>query len=190
MILAGARRYFFAHGFRRVTMDDLAAELGMSKKTLYAWFPSKHDLLRAIILKKLGEVDAELTELTASPPDDFLADLHSFLAGISRHSKEITPEFLRDMHREPPEFFELIQTRRQEMIRRHFQVMLSRGRSKGIIRKDIPATLIMEILLGAVQSILNPAKMMELNMTPKTGFAAIIRVVMEGVLVSKSRSVK
>jgi len=44
-ILAGARRHFFANGFRRVTMDDLAAELGMSKKTLYAHFPSKQHLL-------------------------------------------------------------------------------------------------------------------------------------------------
>src|SRR5687767_13934717 len=36
-----ARSHFFAHGIRSVTMDDLADELGMSKKTLYAWFPSK-----------------------------------------------------------------------------------------------------------------------------------------------------
>ena len=40
-IVAAARRYFLAHGFRGVTMDDLAAELGMSKKTLYAHFSSK-----------------------------------------------------------------------------------------------------------------------------------------------------
>jgi hypothetical protein len=30
---------FFSHGFRSVTMDDLALELGISKKTLYAYFP-------------------------------------------------------------------------------------------------------------------------------------------------------
>src|ERR1700749_1497726 len=98
-ILTGARRYFFAHGFRRVTMDDLAGELGMSKKTLYACYPSKHDLLRAIILKKLGEVDMELSKMTASPTDDFPADLQAFLAGICRHSEEIPPQFMRDMQR-------------------------------------------------------------------------------------------
>ena len=47
-ILAAAREHFFAHGFRRVTMDDLAQELGMSKKTLYAHFPSKTALLEAM----------------------------------------------------------------------------------------------------------------------------------------------
>jgi AcrR family transcriptional regulator len=40
-VIAAARRQFFVHGFRRVSMDDLAAELRMSKKTLYACFPSK-----------------------------------------------------------------------------------------------------------------------------------------------------
>ncbi|MGN6719163.1 MAG: helix-turn-helix domain-containing protein, partial [Candidatus Binatia bacterium] len=44
-IVSAARAHFFAHGFRSVTMDDLAAELGMSKKTLYAQFPSKTELL-------------------------------------------------------------------------------------------------------------------------------------------------
>ncbi|HBH79164.1 MAG TPA: TetR family transcriptional regulator, partial [Nitrospira sp.] len=36
-VVAVARRQFLAHGFRSVSMDDLAAELGMSKKTLYAY---------------------------------------------------------------------------------------------------------------------------------------------------------
>src|ERR1041384_4810709 len=40
-IVAAARAHFFSHGFRSVTMDDLAAELGISKKTLYAHFPGK-----------------------------------------------------------------------------------------------------------------------------------------------------
>ncbi|MGH8100838.1 MAG: TetR/AcrR family transcriptional regulator, partial [Chthoniobacterales bacterium] len=33
-ILGAARAHFFSHGFRSVTMDDLAEELGVSKKTL------------------------------------------------------------------------------------------------------------------------------------------------------------
>src|SRR5437867_6485759 len=44
-IVDAARVHFFSHGFRSVTMDDLAQELGISKKTLYAHFPGKFDLL-------------------------------------------------------------------------------------------------------------------------------------------------
>ena len=46
----------------------------------------------------------------------------------------------------------------------------------------------MEILLGAVQSIMNPAKMEELGLAPHTGYAAIIAVILDGVMVKKARS--
>jgi len=48
-IVEAARTHFFSHGFRRVTMDDLAAELAISKKTLYAYFPSKTALLEDVL---------------------------------------------------------------------------------------------------------------------------------------------
>jgi AcrR family transcriptional regulator len=59
-IIAAARRHFFAHGFRAVTTDDLAAELAISKKTLYVLFPSKEALLEAVVLEKFDSVDAEV----------------------------------------------------------------------------------------------------------------------------------
>ena len=77
-IVAGARRHFFAHGFRGVTMDDLAEELGMSKKTLYAHFPSKTALLEAVIGDKLQRVEADLDRVIVGRlPRIFSAPLHA-----------------------------------------------------------------------------------------------------------------
>ena len=47
-ILRQARAHFFSHGYSQCTMDELAAELGMSKKTLYVHFSSKEALVRAV----------------------------------------------------------------------------------------------------------------------------------------------
>jgi hypothetical protein len=44
-----------------------------------------------------------------------------------------------------------------------------------------------EILLGAVQAIMNPPKIEELGLTPKSGFTAIVKVVLEGVIIRKRR---
>ncbi|MCM3904165.1 MAG: hypothetical protein ND866_20875, partial [Pyrinomonadaceae bacterium] len=57
----------------------------------------------------------------------------------------------------------------------------------GIFRKDISTRLMIEILLGATEAIMNPPKMAELGLTPKTGFLTIITVVLEGVLTEKGR---
>lgn len=56
-----------------------------------------------------------------------------------------------------------------------------------MIRRDMPAKLIIEILLAAVQGILNPSKMAELGLTPKTGFSTIITVILEGVIAETGR---
>jgi hypothetical protein len=45
-----------------------------------------------------------------------------------------------------------------------------------------------EILLGATEAIMNPPKMAELGLTPKSGFLTILAVVLEGVLTDKGRS--
>src|ERR1044072_9579597 len=80
-IVDAARVHFFNHGFRSVTMDDLAEELGISKKTLYAYFPGKFDLLEAVLADKLTSVEATLKEVTRGRSRDFPATLRDLLAG-------------------------------------------------------------------------------------------------------------
>jgi len=187
-IVSAARRYFLSHGFRSVTMDDLAAELGMSKKTLYASFASKTDLLQAVLLDKFRSIEIDLNGIMSSRSADVLASLQELLACVQRHAEEIQPPFVRDIRREAPEMFQLVQSHRRDLIQRYFGKIFDEGRRAGIIRKDIPAKLMIEILLGATEAIVNPSKMAELGLTPKSGFLTIITVILEGVITGKGRS--
>src|SRR6266513_3218700 len=182
-----ARIHFFSHGFGSVTMDDLAEELGISKITLYAHFPGKFDLLEAVLADKLTGVEATLKEVTRAHPDDFPATLRDLLAGTQRELDEIKPSFVRDMRQKAPEVFKLVERRRAALIQRYFGKFFVEGQRAGMVRKDVPVKLIIEILLATVQSILNPAKMEELGMMPKEGFAGILKIVLEGALTPKGR---
>jgi AcrR family transcriptional regulator len=187
-IVSAARRHFFAHGFRSVTMDDLAEELGMSKKTLYASFAGKTDLLRAVLLDKFRSIETDLERIASASSTDVLDSLHQLLACVQRHAEEIQPPFVRDIRREAPEMFQLVQSRRRDVIQRYFGKIFGEGRAAGIFRKDVSTRLMIEILLGATEAIMNPPKMAELGLTPKTGFLTIITVVLEGVLTERGRS--
>ena len=187
-IVAAARQHFLAHGFRSVTMDDLAQELGMSKKTLYAHFSTKTALLEAVLVANFNAIESELADIAARFENDFVAGLHGFLACLQRHTAQIQPPFVRDVGRDAPETFRMIERRRRALIERHFGQLLAEGRREGLIRKDIPVQLILEVLLGTVQAILNPPKMAELGLTPKSGLTAILTVVLEGVVTSEGRS--
>jgi AcrR family transcriptional regulator len=186
-IVAGARSHFLAHGFRSVTMDDLAQELGMSKKTLYANFPSKTSLLEAVLDDKFRAVDAELGQITAGSLPDVVSTLRLLLISMQKQVHEIQPAFVRDIHRHAPEMFKMIQGRRSKMIEHHFGRVLSEGRRKGIIRKDIPTRLMIEMLLGTIDSIMNPAKIMELDITPDAALSTVLMIFFHGVMVEGDR---
>lgn len=186
-IVDAARAHFFNHGFRSVTMDDLADELGISKKTLYAHFPGKVDLLDAVLADKFAAVESMLKRVTRTRPADFAATLSELLAGMQRELDEIKPPFVRDMRQKAPRLFRSLEARRATLIERYFGKFFTQGQRTGMMRKDVPARLIIEILLAVVQGIMNPAKMEELGMTPREGFAGILKIVLEGALTAKGR---
>jgi AcrR family transcriptional regulator len=181
-IVAGARRHFLAHGFRGVTMDDLAAELGMSKKTLYAHFRSKPELVQAVILAKAADVEAELGRIETECASDFAEALREMLSCLQRHAQEIQPTFVRDMRQSAPDLFKTVEARRAALIQRYFGKLFEDGRRAGMVRKDLPPQLAIEILLGAIQAIVNPPKLAELGLTPQVALPAIVSAVLHGIL--------
>jgi AcrR family transcriptional regulator len=188
-IVEAARAHFFCHGFRSVTMDELAEELGMSKKTLYAHFPGKIELLEAVLADKFAGVEAKLNGIMHAHPHDFSAALHELLANTQRELDEIKPPFVRDMRQKAPHVFKVIERRRAALIERFFGKLFIEGQRAGMVRKDVPAKLTIEILLAIVQAIMNPVKMEELGMTPKEGFAGILKIILEGALTRRGRSI-
>src|SRR6266571_7622529 len=188
-IVEAARAHFFSHGFRSVTMDDLAEELGVSKKTLYAHFPGKIELLEAVLADKFAGVEAKLNEIARAHPHDFSTALHELLANMQRELDEIKPPFVRDMRQKAPHVFKVIERRRAALIERFFGKLFIEGQRAGMVRKDVPAKLTIEILLAIVQAIMNPLKMEELGMTPKEGFAGILKIILEGALTRRGRTV-
>jgi AcrR family transcriptional regulator len=182
-IVAAARRHFFTHGFRTVTMDDLADELGMSKKTLYLCFAAKTDLLRAVILEKFREAESDLQQIMTNRSGGVLESLHRLLTCLQHHAGEIQPPFVRDIRREAPEIFDLVQSLRRQLIQRYFGTIFDEGRRAGIIRNDLSTRFMIEILLAATEAVVNPAKMEELGLTVEAGYLSVIHVILEGVLV-------
>ncbi len=177
-IISGARGHFFAHGFRSVTMDDLAAEMRMSKKTLYVHFPGKTALLEAVIQDKLARVEADMQRVSTAA--DFAKQLQALLACLREHGEEIQPPFVRDMQREAPELFAKVQAGRARLIQRYIGELLVTGRKAGRIRKDVSVEFLVEMLIGAVNAVLNPTKIGEFDMTLKVAFGKVITIFLEG----------
>ena len=77
-ILTRAEEMFLRFGYSKVTMDEIAANLGMSKKTLYKFFPSKEELVREIIYKMRCGVKDYIDDLLANDEMDFVEKINEF----------------------------------------------------------------------------------------------------------------
>jgi AcrR family transcriptional regulator len=185
-IVAGARPLFFNNGFRSVTMDDVAAALGMSKKTLYSHFPGKRDLIEAVLHHKMADVD--LAMKSAVSPDHFPDQLAGLLACIQAGSAEIQPAFMRDLQKEEPSLFEIVRSARTSMIQNHFGKLIRMGQASGHLRRDLRVELVIDMLIGAVNAVAYPQKLMELDMTPRQALTAVLSVFLDGIGRTKTKS--
>jgi AcrR family transcriptional regulator len=187
-IVEAARRHFLQHGFRSVSMDDLAEAMGMSKKTLYVHFKTKRELLAAVIERKLRDLEAAMDSVPSGGTKEFAATLHRLLTGIRQQAQEISPTFARDLAREEPGLFERIKSKRREVIGRTFTRILSVGQKAKRIRRDIPADILVEILVGLADSVAVPDKVAARGMAPGEMLTIVLKVFLDGVQTQKGAS--
>jgi AcrR family transcriptional regulator len=186
-ILQSAEERFLSHGFSAITMDDLAAELGMSKKTLYQHFPSKESLLSAVLEARLASIGREVGRLSGDPTRDFTARLDAVLGYLSQRLAEIQPPFLHDLRRNAPDTFRKIEEFRRQTIPIHFGELINEGTRQGMIRADLNARLVGELILNAVQAMLTPEALARFEMSAQEVFCTILSVTLEGIMTSDGR---
>src|SRR5260221_1635143 len=90
-IVRQARAHLFAHGYSQCTMDELAAELGMSKKTLYVHFAGKEALMHAVVEDLSREIRASADGLFANPRLNFAEKLQGFAEGMVERTARMNP---------------------------------------------------------------------------------------------------
>jgi AcrR family transcriptional regulator len=83
-ILETADRLFYGRGIRAIGVDTIAAEIGISKRTLYNYFPSKDDLIVAYLSRRMRPA----RQSGLSPAEQILGDFdrleRSFATGVFR----------------------------------------------------------------------------------------------------------
>jgi AcrR family transcriptional regulator len=187
-ILHEAQALFFRFGFSQVTMDETAERLGMSKKTLYRFFPSKEDLLQEVTRAHLEECDQELTAICRQEGVDPLEKLKRYLNYLTALYAKMSEALLYDLQRHAPEIWNQVEGKRQECLNTHFGALIKEGRQKGHFRKDVDERLFVLIYSHVLRDILNPQVLSELPFKPNQVFDTVVKVLFQGLLTDKART--
>lgn len=185
-ILELAKDRFFRNGFNKVTLDELSGELGISKKTMYKFFPSKEILVKTVVWLVLHHVEKEVKRITSEekPFVHRLADLILFIGKtVGRFSKT----FQQDMKRFAPVIWAEVDAFRRERILSKVTEMIRQAKTERVFRDDINDEVLVLMLTTCFQSILIPEVLAEHSFSPKEAMFTIFHVIFEGALTEEAR---
>jgi AcrR family transcriptional regulator len=186
-IVAAARAHLFTYGYSALRMDDLAAELGMSKKTLYVHFASKDALVGAILSDFVAEVRSSADALFADKSLGFPAKLHRFTEAMVQRFARMDAHVFRDLQRSAPHIYRKIEELRHENVPHVFGQIIRQGQKAGMIRADVDPRFAIEFWRPAVQSLMHPDTLERLGLRVDQVFAQAIDLFFGGLLTPAGR---
>jgi len=181
VIVEAAGRLFFAPGSGRVSMDDLARELGMSKKTIYRHFPDRRSLLTAVLDRRFAAIERTLVtaaEDAAGQPFDIR--VHRFLSAAGSEMGRIGGAQLAAGRGGDAVLRHYVERRVDEVVYQRLDELFRDGHRQGLL--PAPPELLGEITRGAVERLLDSQLAHELDRSAGDLLRAAVETVLFGAI--------
>lgn len=151
-ILETAQKLFISVGVRSVTMDDLAGELGMSKKTLYRFIPNKAELVRYCVQKELEISEARIRRITAGSTDA-IEEMLLMGAMVIESLQRFNPTTIFELKKFYSDSWLLVERHHSEFVLNVIKNNLLKGINEGLYRPEINVDILSRIYIGKSQMI-------------------------------------
>jgi TetR/AcrR family transcriptional regulator, cholesterol catabolism regulator len=151
-ILVKVRELYNKYGIKTITMDDVARELGMSKKTLYQFVSDKDDLVGKFID---FEIEIKQEEICNCFKSDLNAieGLFEISLFVNRAMKDQNPATEYDLKKYYPHHFQKILKVRREGMYKYILLNLQKGKEEGLYRDDLNEEIIAKFYLSRTENI-------------------------------------
>jgi AcrR family transcriptional regulator len=186
-IVDRSRTLFLTRGVSSLTMDEIATLQGISKKTLYRFFPNKGALIATAIEDRMLQVVSIATSVAKDPGRPFLDKIREILGIVSRQIAELGPTLIQDLYYHEPEIWERIDKFRREHVFSIISRLFEEGIRAGVIRTDIESGLAPLLFINAVSSLMTPSQFVTLPVAPAKLFDALTRILFGGILTEDAR---
>jgi len=178
---------FFRDGFYKTTMDEVASELKMSKKTIYKLFPSKEDLINAIAKHFMEGMKSKIVPALNSDKNaiEKLAELNNILA---KASEKISSNRMDEIRKHFPSLWNEIDSFRTKMMFGNITKVIDQGKAEGLFI-DYPTPIIMNTLVSSVRAIVNPEFILNNNFSIGEAALYAFKVIIGGIVTENGRKI-
>ncbi|WP_430467308.1 TetR/AcrR family transcriptional regulator [Winogradskyella ouciana] len=165
-IIDKSQELFLNFGFKSVTMDDIASEMGISKKTIYVHFPNKTKLVEATTLHMFETISYGIDCIFAleKNPIEEIFDIKQFVMEHLKNEKS-SPQY--QLQKYYPKIFATLKSKQFEVMQECVTDNLKRGLEQGLYRDTINIDFISRIYFNGMVTLkdqeLFPLKTFSMN---------------------------
>jgi len=154
-LIQRAGAVFMKYGIKSVTMDDLARELGISKKTFYIHFKDKNDLiLTSIKLKIAGE--KQICQDCATAGANAIETLISISDFIIEQLSNVNPTLFYDLQKYHPEAWQVMQDHKWKFVYDNIHTNILQGIKEGLYRSNLDPKIIARYYVASIDNMMCP----------------------------------
>jgi TetR/AcrR family transcriptional regulator, cholesterol catabolism regulator len=135
-ILSKATDLFMRYGIRSITMDEIATQLGISKKTIYQFFTDKDDMVQAVIDLEIKKNELECEEYREKSADA-VQQVFLSLEGLEEMLKYTNPLMLYDLEKHHPRSYKKLREYKYDFLYKIIMDNLQWGIAEELYRNDI-----------------------------------------------------
>lgn len=139
------------YGIKSVTMDDVARELGISKKTLYQYVNDKNELVQKVVEMEISEKAKDFSKLNC-PGLNAIEEVFEVHKSVLKMLKDYNPSTEYDLRKYYPELYAQVIKVRRERVYNNILSNLIKGKSEGLYRPELNEELIAKLQLSRVEA--------------------------------------
>lgn len=187
-ILDKASDLFLNLGFKSVTMDDLANEMGISKKTIYTHFENKTKLVQECTFNLFNQINSGIDFICANGknPIEELYDIKKFVISHLKDEKS-SPQY--QLQKYYPKIYANLREKQYEMMQECTINNIERGLELGIYRENLNVEFVSRIYISGVASIKDRRFFPVGNFSPKELQDHFLEYHLRGIVTPKGRKI-
>jgi TetR/AcrR family transcriptional regulator, cholesterol catabolism regulator len=153
-ILAGAYELFYRHGVKRITMDDIASHLGISKKTIYENYKNKDDLVMILMKRELQKQQKDM-EAIRKRSENSIDEIINIMNYLAQKFFQINPGMFYDLQKYHTASWNFFRDFKENSIQKMVEANLKRGVKEGLYRKDINMPILSRLRVEQIELCFN-----------------------------------
>lgn len=143
---------FMKYGIKSLTMDDIARQLSISKKTLYLYVSDKKDLVKKCIEMAINEDECVMCE-TLEEHENAIDELMAINKRLSEKLQTIQPAVMFDLQKYYPEAWKLMEDHKQCFVFEMVMKNINTGINQGLYRENANPEIIASIYITLINKI-------------------------------------